>query len=130
MYSSLQRTQEVSLHPEHNTSPDDIAGEDAYMQTLQQLGSEQVPNTLSPHAAPEQGARRPQFVEYSNRLSSISVLAEALGHRQQRRLIQIDLPGTTGSPCATNRRLSGLDQAEQTYLAAKRVFDTPPHNAW
>ena len=129
-YAAQHQSQEVSGNSGDNTSPDDIAGEDAYMQTLQQLGSGQGPTTLSPHPTQDRASRRPQFIEYSNKLSSISVLAEALGHRQQRRLIQLDLPGTSGSPCDTNKQMSGLEQAEVTYLNAKRVFDLPPSNAW
>ena len=110
-------------------TPYDASDEDAYVQTLHRMGAGQRPTTLSRQSCNANNIQGPHVIEYFDKLSSISVLAEALGHRQERRLIQIDLP-VPDSASAENREVAGLDEADIAYLSAKRVFNVPPQDSW
>ena len=110
-------------------TPYDASDEDAYVQTLHRMGAGQMPTTLSPQSYNTNNIQGPHVIEYFDKLSSISVLAEALGRRQERRLIQIDLP-VPDNASAENREVAGLDEADIAYLNAKRVFKVPPRDSW
>jgi hypothetical protein len=110
-------------------SPYQLSDEDAYIQTLHRMGAGQTPTDLSTPRGLSRANQSHHVVEYFDRFSSISVLAEALGHRQQKRLIQIDLPDSDNGS-AKNRELHGLDATDVAYLNSKRVFELPPKEAW
>lgn len=99
------------------------------MQTLHRMGAGPAQTSLTPQSGGTAESHAPHVIEYFDRLSSISVLAEALGHRRERRLIQIDLP-MSGEGSVKNTELAGLDEADIAYLNAKRVFDLPPKAFW
>ena len=63
--------------------------------------------------------------EYFDRLSSVSVLGEALGHRQRKRLVQIDLPSQDNFS-NKDTEFAGMDPADVAYLNSKNIFQLPP----
>ena len=106
----------------------DASDEDAYVQTLHRMGTGQMPTTLSPQSYNTSNIQGPHVIEYFDKLSSISVLVEALGQRQERRLIQIDLPSSDNAS-AENREVAGLDEADVAYLNTTQVFKVPPRGS-
>ena len=108
---------------------DDAPDDDAYVQTLHRMSAGQQPTELSPQPCSTNGVQGSHVIEYFGNLSSISVLAEALGHRQEKRLIQIDLPASH-NPSAENKEIAGLDEADIAYLNTRRVFNLPSRELW
>jgi hypothetical protein len=90
---------------------------------------EQTPGNLIIPTVNSSSSHGQHLIEYYDRLNSISFLSEALGNRQLRRLIQVDLPGR-GNESTKQRELAELEPADVAYLNAKRVFETPPKEAW
>lgn len=108
-----------------DSTPYSVAEEDAQIQTLHRMANHSNVTNLSGHANQPAAAAR-HHVEYLDRLNSVSILCEALGHRQPKRLIQVELPGPNHMS-AKERELVDLEPSDIAYLEAKRVFDPPPN---
>ncbi|KAJ5621650.1 hypothetical protein N7528_006433 [Penicillium herquei] len=117
-----------SLRNSHTSVPNyAVSEEDAHVQTLHRMtdGNDAIPSPAGISDEPHNY----EVVEYFDNLNSVSILGEALGRRQTRRLIQLDLsPRHYAS--AEQRALSNLDPADADYLCSRGVFKTPPRAAW
>lgn len=108
-------------------TPYPVSEEDGHVQTLHRMTNETNETPLFlPHSRLDD-LRSQQVIEYYDRFNSVSILGQAIGRRQQRRLIHLELPETV---LARQRELTGLDQAEIDYLEARRVFELPPKPGW
>lgn len=104
-----------------------VSEEDAQIQTLHRMtdcgnSSQAVPKTpVETHSF--------EVVEYFDNLNSVCLLGEALGRRQQRRLIQVDL-STPEYVTTQQRELANLDPHDAAYLCSRGILMTPPRSAW
>jgi hypothetical protein len=122
-------------HPERST--DALIGisyqcseEDAQVQTLHRMADESSQAHLSVSTTGDSNSpHNKQVVEYFDRLNTVAILNDALGHRQRKRLVHVDLSGPEYTT-AKKRELAGLDLSEVAYLDTKRVFEKPPRHAW
>ncbi|KAK5400807.1 hypothetical protein LTR06_011228 [Exophiala xenobiotica] len=103
-----------------------VSEEDAQVQTLYRMGEEDLPTNIS---NPTLITKELRVFEYFDRFSSVSVLGQALGRRQRKRLVQIDLLGSESQPNDDNE-IAGLDPADLAYLTAKNVFELPSTEIW
>jgi hypothetical protein len=104
-----------------------VSEEDAHVQTLHRMTNGS--NPISSRSGISEELHNHEVVEYFDCFNSVSILGEALGHRQRRRLIQLDLPGPKYLS-VKQRELSNLDPADVAYLNARNVFAKPPRSAW
>jgi hypothetical protein len=108
-------------------TPYAVSEEDAHVQTLHRMtdGS----NSTATGAGISDEAYYHEIFEYFGKLNSISILGEALGRRQRRRLIQLHISGSEYA-FARQREISALDPVDKAYLDARKVFVLPPKSAW
>jgi hypothetical protein len=110
--------------------PYQCSEEDAQVQTLHRMADESSQAHLSVSTTGDSNSpHNKQVVEYFDRLNTVAILNDALGHRQRKRLVHVDLSGPEYTT-AKKRELAGLDLSEVTYLDTKRVFEKPPRHAW
>lgn len=104
-----------------------ISEEDAHVQTLHRMTDGN--NPLSAPIGVSDEPHNYDLVEYFDSLNSVSILGEALGRRQTRRLIQLNL-SRPQYVSAEQRELSNLDPPDVAYLYSREVFVKPPKPAW
>lgn len=107
-----------------DSTPYSVSEEDAQIQTLHRMANGSSVTNLSGHMGQPAAAARHHF-EYLDRLNSVSLLCEALGHRQPKRLIQVELPGPNHMS-AKEREVVDLGPSDIAYLESKGAFDPPP----
>jgi hypothetical protein len=109
-------------------TPYAVSEEDAQIQTLHRMTDESQLST----SANVNRSGEPQdleVVEYFDKLNSVSILGEVLGHSQRRRLVQLDLPGHEYKS-AQEREVAALDSADRAYLNSQGVFRKPSKTSW
>lgn len=108
-------------------SPYVVTEDDGHVQTLHRMteGTQSIPRP----SENSDELHNYEAVEYFDTFNSIAILGQALGHRQRRRLIRLDLPGSDW-PSQRQRELNGLDPVDVAYLESRGVFAKPPKSAW
>lgn len=105
-----------------------MSEEDAHLQTLCRMSENQVVVLNSPPITTEEQSVRRIF-EYYSGFNALTVLNDAIGRPNRRRLVQIDLPGP--QTCSAKKlELSRLDEIDRSYLEQRRVHELPPKSAW
>ncbi|KAH6972390.1 fungal-specific transcription factor domain-containing protein [Ilyonectria sp. MPI-CAGE-AT-0026] len=105
-------------HPQYSMSEDD-----AHLQTLYRM-SETETVVLTPPSAGTKEEQHRRIVEYYSDFNALSVLNDAIGQPNRRRLVQVDLPGPQAGSVKW-RELSRLDDIDRAYLAQRRVHELP-----
>lgn len=110
-------------------TPYAVSEEDAQIQTLHRMtnGNQTSASVNITRSSEPQDL---EVVEYFDKLNSVSILGEALGHSQRRRLVQLDLPGRDQYVSSQQRELTALDPADRSYLNSQRVFKKPSKDSW
>lgn len=121
---SLQSPVGRLMNEASNEVPYALSEEDGHVQTLHRMTS--AVDSASPHA---NEPRNQEVVEYYGKLNSLSILGQVLGHPQQRRLIQLDIPGPRYAS-ARQREVAHLSPVDRNYLESRQVFTKPPEAAW
>ena len=107
--------------------PYQVSEEDGHVQTLYRMGQAKTPTNLSAPVK-DWGSGQHRVFEYFDRLSSVSVLSEALGHRQPQRLVQIDL--LDQNLASTDNEVAEIRAADVEYLNSHRVLELPQKDSW
>ena len=105
-------------------TPYALSEEDGHVQTLHRMTDGVNPTSIHGNEP-----RNQEVVEYYGKLNSLSILGQVLGHTQQRRLIQLDIPGPS-SASSRQRELAYVTTSDRSYLDSQRVFSKPPGAAW